>query len=149
MNEEMRELYQEMILQHKKNPRNFRAIDDPTYTNEGFNPLCGDQITLYVKVEDGKVTDASFQGVGCAISTASASMMTEAVRGKTPAEAEALFEAFRHLVKREGEADPSQLGKLTVFSGVWEFPSRIKCAILPWHSLHAALQGEENAIMTE
>ncbi len=141
---DLRELYQEVILDHQKKPRNFRALEGPgTKQMPGHNPLCGDRITVFVRLEGDVVKDVSFQGTGCAISTASASMMTEALKGKTRAEAEALFQAFHNLVTGQGEADLERLGKLRVFGGVREFPVRVKCASLAWHTLHAALDGTE------
>lgn len=151
MSSELRELYQEVILDHSKKPRNFRALPDASHA-EGFNPLCGDRATVFVEVEDGKVKDASFVGSGCSISTASASMMTEAVKGKTAAEADALFERFHALVTaspdQAGKMAP-ELGKLAVFAGVCEFPVRVKCASLPWHTLKAALHGAGQTVSTE
>ena len=151
MSSELRELYQEVILDHSKKPRNFRALPDASHA-EGFNPLCGDRATVFVEVQDGKVKDASFVGSGCSISTASASMMTEAVKGKTAAEAEALFERFHALVtappSEAGKAAP-ELGKLVVFAGVCEFPVRVKCASLPWHTMMAALTGADKTVSTE
>ncbi len=146
---DMSELYQEVILSHNKSPRNFRAMPDASQRQEGFNPLCGDRITLYLRLDGGRVADVSFQGSGCAISTASASLMTEAVKGKTKAEAEALFSNFHHLVLRDGPADPNVLGKLRAFQGVGEFPARVKCATLCWHALEAALHGESKPVSTE
>jgi nitrogen fixation protein NifU and related proteins len=150
---DLRELYQEVILDHSKRPRNFRVLDGANHRSEGFNPLCGDKATIFVRVEDGVVKDASFQGAGCSISTASASMMTEGVKGKTSAEVEALFERFHELVTgapdKAGKSDTTALGKLAVFSGVCEFPVRVKCASLPWHTLRAALHGETTGVSTE
>jgi nitrogen fixation NifU-like protein len=150
---ELRELYQEVILDHHKKPRNHRPLADASAKVEGYNPLCGDRVTVYVKVEDGIVKDISFQGSGCAISTASASMMTESLKGKTLAEAEALFKSFHQLVTGSpdhGTREAPGLGKLAVFSGVREFPVRVKCATLPWHTLQAALEGhEEKTVSTE
>lgn len=147
----LRELYQEVILDHNKTPRNFRAMTDPTRTVEGYNPLCGDHYTIFLKLEGDIIADVSFQGAGCAISKASASVMSSVLKGKTRAEAESLFEAFHKLVK--GELDPltnaEKLGKLTAFSGVSEFPARVKCASLAWHTLHAALASNEKAVTTE
>jgi nitrogen fixation NifU-like protein len=151
---DLRELYQEIILDHSKRPRNLRKIDGASHTALGHNPLCGDRATVYLRVEGGVVTDASFEGSGCSISTASASMMTEAVKGRPLAEVEGLFQRFHELVTtppgsggaaRGGFPDQSLLGKLAVFSGVAEFPLRVKCASLPWHTLHAALSGEGQA----
>jgi nitrogen fixation NifU-like protein len=147
---ELRELYQEVILDHSKHPRNKRELPDASGSSEGFNPLCGDEATVYVRVEDDVVKDVSFVGRGCSISTASASMMTEAVKGKSRAEAEALFEHFHALITASpGEVEASELGKLAAFSGVCEFPMRVKCASLPWHTLKAALEGKEKPVSTE
>lgn len=148
---DLRELYQEMILDHNRHPRNRHAMEDATTHADGNNPLCGDQITVYLRVEDGIVREASFEGHGCAISTASASMMTEAVVGKTREEAEAMFETFRHAVTEDGAELPetADFEKLQVLSGVKEFPMRVKCATLPWHTLHAALEGEDTPVSTE
>jgi nitrogen fixation protein NifU and related proteins len=145
---ELRDLYQEVILDHSKRPRNFHAIADATRKAEGYNPLCGDRETIYVVLDGDRVRDVAFQGAGCAISTASASMMTETVKGKTRAEAEALFTRFHDLITgKNGEAPgrdkvAPELGKLEVFSGVREYPVRVKCATLPWHTLKAALQAD-------
>jgi nitrogen fixation NifU-like protein len=147
---ELSELYQEVILDHNKKPRNFHKLTDANRTAEGFNPLCGDQITLYVKLaEDGEIRDIGFQGSGCAISKASASLMTSALKGKSAAEAEELFERFHRLVTGGQGPDPEALGKLAVFSGVREFPARVKCASLAWHTLRAALEGKDEKISTE
>ena len=146
---ELRELYQEVILDHSKRPRNFREIAGATGRAEGFNPLCGDKATVFVRLQGDVVEDVSFKGAGCSISTASASMMTEALRGRTRAEAEALFERFHRLVtsdpSRAREGAAPELGKLAVFAGVSEFPVRVKCASLPWHTFKAALSGEGKA----
>jgi nitrogen fixation NifU-like protein len=146
---ELRELYQEVILDHAKRPRNFREIPAATGKADGFNPLCGDKATIFLELEGDVVKDVSFKGAGCSISTASASMMTEALRGKTRAEAEALFERFHRLVTSDpsrAQPDPApELGKLAVFSGVSEFPVRVKCASLPWHTFKAALEGAGRA----
>lgn len=143
---ELRELYQEVILDHSKRPRNFHALPEASGRAEGFNPLCGDRATIYVRLEGGVVKDVSFEGQGCSISTASASLMTEAVKGKTRAEAERLFEQFHALVTASpdeaGRRAVAELGKLAAFSGVCEFPVRVKCASLAWHTLRAALHGE-------
>ena len=137
------DLYQEVILDHNKTPRNYRAVEGATHSGLGHNPLCGDQLALYVKVEDGVIRDIGFQGKGCAISKASASLMTEAVKGKTVEEAEALFARFHDLLTGppDVKADAKSFGKLAVFSGVREFPARVKCATLSWHTLHTALSG--------
>jgi nitrogen fixation protein NifU and related proteins len=148
---ELRDLYQEVILDHSKRPRNFRALDGQARKADGFNPLCGDKVTIYVEIADGVVKDVSFQGSGCAISTASASVMTEVLKGKTRAEADALFRRFHALVTGDAEATAraADLGKLAVFAGVSEFPARVKCAVLAWHTLQAALKGEREPVSTE
>lgn len=142
---ELSDLYQEVILEHNKNPRNFREIEGADRTATGNNPLCGDALRVYVDLDGDTVTDVSFKGSGCAISKASASMMTQTVKGKTRAEAEALFNEFHRMVTGDLdiESDENQLGKLKIFAGVLEFPARVKCASLSWHTLHAALHGEE------
>jgi nitrogen fixation NifU-like protein len=147
----IRELYQQVILDHNKSPRNFRAMTDATRRVEGFNPLCGDHYTIYVKQNGDIVEDVSFEGAGCAISKASASVMSTMVKGKTRAEAESLFQDFHRLVKGElkGEEDLERLGRLAAFAGVSEFPARVKCASLAWHTLHAALGSEEQRVSTE
>lgn len=141
----LRELYQETILDHNKSPRNFRKIDDATMKVEGYNPLCGDHYTVYVKLDNDVITDLAFDGGGCAISKASASVMTSMLKGKTKAEAGELFGDFHKLVK--GQIDPAdaadRLGKLAAFAGVSEFPARVKCASLAWHTLHAALESHD------
>ena len=146
---ELDDLYQEVILDHNKKPRNYHRLDDANRQAEGFNPLCGDQITVYLKIEDGVIRDITFQGSGCAISKASASLMTSALKGKSEREAEALFGRFHDLVTTDAAADPESLGKLAVFSGVREFPARVKCASLAWHTLRAALAGEARPATTE
>lgn len=140
---ELRELYQEYVLDHGKNPRNFRQPDDTTHEAEGYNPLCGDRITVMIALVGDVIQDIGFQGSGCAISTASASTMTEAVKGATVAQARAYFERFIPMVKGESEPDFDTLDKLAVFAGVAEFPMRVKCATLAWHTLQAALEGRE------
>jgi nitrogen fixation NifU-like protein len=142
---ELSDLYQEVILDHNKNPRNFREIEDATRTADGNNPLCGDALRVYISMEGDLVRDVAFKGSGCAISKASASMMTQVVKGKTRAEAEVLFNEFHQMVTGEldAEAQENHLGKLKIFAGVLEFPARVKCASLSWHTLHAALTGEE------
>jgi len=145
---DLRQLYQELILDHNKKPRNFRRLEGANRSAEGFNPLCGDKITVYLKVEDGVVRDIGFQGSGCAISTASASLMTAALKGKTEAEAQALFQGFHSLVTGQPETGVA-LGKLAVFSGVCQFPVRVKCATLAWHTLRAALRGQGDTASTE
>ena len=147
---ELNDLYQEVILDHNKNPRNFREIENADKTADGNNPLCGDALRVYVSMEDDKVADVAFKGSGCAISKASASMMTQIVKGKSKAEAETLFHEFQNMVTGEldAETDENHLGKLKIFAGVLEFPARVKCASLSWHTLHAALNNEE-VISTE
>lgn len=147
---ELSDLYQEVILEHNKNPRNFREIGDADKTADGNNPLCGDALRVYVKMDGDSVADVAFKGSGCAISKASASMMTQTVKGKTREQAELLFDEFHRMVTGELdiETDDNQLGKLKIFAGVLEFPARVKCASLSWHTLHAALEGE-NVISTE
>jgi nitrogen fixation NifU-like protein len=146
---ELRELYQEVILEHSKRPRNYRVLESANHKAEGFNPLCGDHYTIYVDVKDGSIQDISFQGTGCAISRASASMMTQSLKGKTTAEAENIFTSFHDLVTGHDTSRGEDLGKLAVFAGVSEFPVRVKCASLAWHALRAALQGKEQAVSTE
>jgi nitrogen fixation protein NifU and related proteins len=138
------ELYQNVILEHNRSPRNYRVMDDADRQAEGSNPLCGDQLTIWVKLDGDVINDVAFQGLGCAISRASASLMTAAVKGKSRREAEDLFERFHNMVTGKPESvDPETLGKLAVFSGVSEYPTRVKCASLPWHTLKAALEGAE------
>jgi nitrogen fixation NifU-like protein len=147
---DLQDLYQELILDHGRRPRNFRALDGATRSAEGYNPLCGDKVKIYVEMDGDVVKDISFEGAGCAISTASASIMTETMKGKTRAEAEELFQTFHDLVTgRQAQLDAPELGKLAVFSGVSEFPIRVKCATLSWHTLRAALNGEGEVISTE
>jgi nitrogen fixation NifU-like protein len=142
------DLYQELIIDHSRKPRNFRRLEDANRTAQGHNPLCGDRITVDLKLQQDQVTDAGFQGVGCAICTASASLMTETVKGKTVDEAERLFENFHDLITSDKPAAAS-LGKLAVFSGVREYPVRAKCATLAWHTLRAALRGADMPVSTE
>jgi len=146
---ELRDLYQQVILDHHRAPRNFRAVDGATHSAEGDNPLCGDTITVSLRVAGGVIEDIGFRGSGCAISRASASVMTTSVKGRTVAEAERLFDRFHRLLTGDGADAGAGLGKLAVFAGVTEFPSRIKCATLPWHTLHAALAGERQPVSTE
>ena len=145
---DLRELYQEVILEHSKHPRNYRAIQTANHKAEGFNPLCGDHFTVYLDVQDGSIHDISFEGTGCAISKASASMMTQTLKGKTQDEAESIFNRFHDLVTGHS-ASRDDVGKLAVFAGVSEFPLRVKCATLAWHALRAALRGEQQAVSTE
>jgi len=141
---ELSELYQQVILDHNKKPRNFHKLENANRASEGYNPLCGDQLTVYVQLDGDVIRDVSFEGSGCAISKAAASMMTQSVKGKTRAEAGTLFKEFHGMVTGEldEEATPNSLGRLKIFAGVSEFPARIKCASLSWHTLHAALSGE-------
>ena len=137
------DLYQEILLEHNSKPRNFRKIEEANQTADGYNPLCGDQITLYLKVVDGLIDDVGFQGIGCAISRASASMMTQSIKGQSVEKAQEIFGAFHHMITEPGaELDLDTLGDLETLSGVNEYPTRIKCAILAWHTMKAALSGE-------
>jgi nitrogen fixation NifU-like protein len=145
---ELRDLYQEVILEHSKHPRNFREMEAANHKAEGFNPLCGDHFTIYVNMKDGAIQDISFQGSGCAISKASASMMTQTLKGKSANEAEELFTKFHDVVTGH-TASSEAIGKLAVFAGVSEFPIRVKCATLAWHALRAALHGDQTAVSTE
>ena len=146
----MRDLYQDTILDHNKRPRNFKVLEKPDRQQEGFNPLCGDKLTLYLKLKGDTIADVAFQGNGCAISTSSASLMTEAIKGKTVQEADKLFAGFRRLVTRQPpEPTKAEVGKLLVFGGVGEFPARVKCATLCWHTLEAALHGAKGKVTTE
>ena len=151
MNQELRELYQQVILDHNKSPRNFREMENATLHAEGYNPLCGDHIDIYLLIEDGVVKDVSFKGEGCAISKASASLMTSILKGKTKEEAEKLFEKFHDLVTGKLGDNPNtdELGKLAVFAGVQEFPVRVKCASLAWHTMMNALQNKSEKVTTE
>ncbi|MDE1941915.1 MAG: SUF system NifU family Fe-S cluster assembly protein [Betaproteobacteria bacterium] len=144
---DLRDLYQEVIFDHNRHPRNFGPFPEANRHADGFNPLCGDRLTLHLRVEGGVIREARFEGAGCAISTASASLMTEALKGKTEAEAAVLFEGFHHMVM--GEPVTVDLGKLSVLAGVSEFPARVKCASLAWHTLNAALKNESNPVSTE
>ena len=147
---ELSDLYQEVILEHNKNPRNFREISDADQYADGKNPLCGDALRVYVAMDGDTITDVAFKGSGCAISKASASMMTQSVKGKTRAEAEHIFEEFHRMVTGDLdiETDKNDLGKLKIFAGVLEFPARVKCASLSWHTLKAALHGD-GSVTTE
>ena len=149
--EDLRDLYQEVILDHNKNPRNFHKMEKATKVLEGQNPLCGDHYTIFLRFEDNIIKDISFEGSGCAISKASASLMSSILKGKTREEAEKLFQLFHKVVT--GEIDPLEhlddLGKLAAFGGVSEFPARVKCASLAWHTLHAALNEESDSVSTE
>lgn len=145
---DLRDLYQELILEHARSPRNFRTIEGARKV-EGFNPLCGDRFTVYVDVSSGTVRDAAFQGQGCAISTASASVMTEMIKGRSPEDVEAMSVRFHDLVTGRVVPDAEELGKLAVFAGVSEYPARVKCASLAWHALDGALRGGQDAVSTE
>lgn len=147
---DLRDLYQEVILEHSKAPRNYRQLAAANHHAEGFNPLCGDHFTVYLEMEGDAIRDVSFQGSGCAISKASASMMTQAIKGKSTAEAGKLFDTFHKLVTTgESNGNQGDLGKLAVFSGVSEFPVRVKCATLAWHTLQAAIEGNQDQVSTE
>jgi nitrogen fixation NifU-like protein len=148
---ELRELYQQVILDHNKNPRNFRELPHPTRKVEGYNPLCGDHYTIYLELDGDNIKDVGFTGNGCAISKSSASVMTASVKGKSKEEAERMFGVFHKLVTGEGASglDAAELGRLAAFSGVSEFPARVKCATLAWHTLHTALRGDEEKVSTE
>ena len=148
MTADLRDLYQEVIVDHSRRPRNVGPLPEASHQAEGFNPLCGDRLTLRLKVVDGVIDDVRFEGTGCAISTASASLMTEALKGRSASEADALFADFHALLTGEPKATPA-LAKLAVLAGVREFPSRIKCATLAWHTLHAALHAENRPVTTE
>ena len=149
MSGDLRALYQEVIVDHGRRPHNFGPLAEASHQAEGFNPLCGDRLTLRLKVIDGVIAEARFEGVGCAISTASASLMTEALRGLAVGDAEALFAAFHAMLTEDGRLPPGGLGKLEVLAGVREFPTRIKCATLAWHALLAALHAEARPVSTE
>jgi nitrogen fixation protein NifU and related proteins len=146
---ELSDLYQEVILDHNRRPRNFRVIDQASRQQEGYNPLCGDRLTLYVTLDGDRISDLAFQGSGCAISKASASLMTETLKGKTVAEARELFEKFHDMVTSSPDTEAEDLGKLSVLSGVREYPTRVKCASLAWHTVRAALAGEHGPVSTE
>jgi nitrogen fixation NifU-like protein len=151
MSDDLRDLYQEVILDHSKSPRNFREMPNHDRKIDGYNPLCGDKITLFMKVDEGIVTDVSFQGQGCAISTASASLLTESMKGQPVELADSLYEDFHKLVTTPPDQpiDTENLGKLKVFSGIREFPMRVKCATLCWHALQSALKNNEDAVTTD
>ena len=144
MNDSRSELYQQVIIEHNKKPRNFKKMENATHSAEGYNPLCGDHLNVYLYVKDNIIDDVSFLGDGCAISRASASMMTQALKGKTLSDAENLFNQFHELIKGNlnPDKDTNILGKLAVFSGIWHFPTRVKCASLSWHTVKGALQNK-------
>jgi nitrogen fixation NifU-like protein len=145
---DLNDLYQETIIDHSKRPRNKGEVEQATHSAEGYNPLCGDRVQVQLKIENGHILGIGFRGAGCAISTASASLMTEAMKGKTPEEVEIAFRKFHDLLT-EDQAPAPDLGKLAVFSGVREYPMRVKCATLAWHTLRAALRGDPQAVSTE
>ena len=147
---DLRELYQQVILDHNKNPRNFREMPDATNRVDGYNPLCGDHYTIFLKLEDGTIREVTFTGSGCAISKASASVMSSTVKGKSKEEADQLFETFHKLVTGDPSSlSAADLGRLAAFSGVSEFPARVKCATLAWHTLRTALEGKQERVTTE
>jgi nitrogen fixation NifU-like protein len=147
---DLRDLYQQMILDHNRNPRNYRELPNATKRVDGYNPLCGDHYTVFVELDGDVIKEITFTGNGCAISKSSASVMTTTVKGKKTEEAEKLFETFHKLVTGEPAGlSEAELGRLAAFSGVSEFPARVKCAILAWHTLHSALQGEQEVVTTE
>lgn len=147
---DLKQLYQDVIVDHNRSPRNFGKLDNADRLLEGYNPLCGDRLTLYVKLKDNTISDVRFDGAGCAISVASASLMTEAVKGKTLDEATKIFNDFHHLLTADDAApDLDRFGKLAALAGVRDYPSRIKCASLCWHTLHAIIDGEQKAVSTE
>lgn len=148
MSDDLDELYQQVILDHCKSPRNFHALEGANRKGEGFNPLCGDNYTVFVRMDGDTVQEAAFQGSGCCISKASASLMTAAVKGKTKAEVKTLFDKVHDMVTT-GNADEEGLGKLAVFAGVHKFPARVKCAILSWHAVLAAVEGKQDPVTTE
>lgn len=146
---DLRDLYQEVIIDHNKNPRNFRAIIEPSVEAKGYNPLCGDKLTVYMTLRAEKIKDVSFLGCGCAISLASASLMTDALQGKTTEEAHALFERFHRMLTSDDDVQAMTVDKLSVLAGVRAFPARVKCATLAWHTLEAALKKEQKTVSTE
>ena len=149
---DLKDLYQEIIVDHNRNPRNFRKIEDADRVVEGFNPLCGDRLNLYVKMDKDRISDLSFDGSGCAISVASASLMTDALKGKTVSEAESIFNNFHHMVTEDkpvSNEELEHLGKLAALAGVKDYPARVKCATLCWHTLHSALEGDKKTVSTE
>ena len=148
---DLQDLYQDIIMDHNRRPRNFGPVDQPTHKKEGYNPLCGDQIEIELKILDGIVVDVGFTGVGCAISKSSASMMTEEIKGKELEVVESMFEQFRRMitVKDQMDLDADLLGDLEILQGVSRYPARIKCATLAWHTLHSAIEGDEDTVTTE
>ena len=148
MFDDLNDLYQEVILDHSKRPRNFHTLDNANRTAQGHNPLCGDNYTIYALIDGDVIKDLSFQGSGCAISKASASILTDTLKGKTKAEVKALFDKV-HAMVTTGKVNGDDIGKLAVFAGVHKFPTRVKCAILPWHAVVAAVEGKEGSVSTE
>lgn len=146
---DLRDLYQEVILDHNRSPRNFGPLEDADLRADGHNPLCGDKLSIAVNVVDGVVTDIRFEGSGCAISKASASLMTEGIKGRTLDEARKLFDRFHQLVTDRSAPPDEELGKLAVFAGVRDYPARVKCAILAWHTLRAAVDDDQDIVSTE
>ena len=146
---DIKDLYQEIIVDHNRNPRNFGIIDNADKIIEGFNPLCGDKLKLYLKTEGQNIADISFDGSGCAISVASASLMTDAMKGKSINDAELLFNSFHELITNENSADEKGPGQIAVLAGVKDFPARVKCATLCWHTLHSAIAGDKETVSTE
>ncbi len=146
---DIKELYQEVIVDHNRNPRNFGKLEDANKTLDGYNPLCGDKLTLYIKTNNNTIEDISFDGSGCAISVASASLMTDIMKGRKLDEAEALFNKFHHLITSDEELDITELGKLAALAGVRDYPARVKCASLCWHTLHSVIQGDAAPVSTE
>lgn len=147
--DDFRELYQQLILDHNQNPRNFKVLEDATHSLDGHNPLCGDRIKVFLKIENDRIAEISFQGSGCAISKASASIMTTILKGKTETEARAIFERFHRLITT-GETQDEELGKLSVLAGVYKFPARVKCAALAWHTAMNSLKGQaDKPVSTE
>ncbi len=149
MSAELRELYQEIIIDHNRNPRHHYAMEDATTQANGFNPLCGDKLTVYVQIKDNLINEVSFLGCGCAISQASASLMTDSIQGKTLDEAHELFHRFHHMLTQNEEGQLLHMDKLTVLCGVKAYPARVKCATLAWHTLEAALNKDKNVVKTE
>src|SRR5216110_2118206 len=147
MFDDLTELYQQVILDHSKSPRNFHKLENATSTAQGHNPLCGDHYTIYARMEGDRIKDLSFQGSGCAISKASASILTDTLKGKTKAEVKVLFDKVHDMVTT-GNVNGGDIGKLAVFAGVHKFPTRVKCAILPWHAVVAAVEGKEGSVST-
>lgn len=147
---DLKDLYQEVIVDHNRSPRNFGKLENADHTLEGYNPLCGDRLTLYLNLDDGRIADISFDGSGCAISIASASLMTDAMKGKTINEAKEIFNQFHELVTTDKvEVDFDKFGKLAVLAGVRNYPTRVKCATLCWHTLHSVITGDEKSVTTE